>query len=65
MSWPRCRTQGVAALVRSASPRLATRAYRYDFEISRSSMDVTSRQKVPLIAPVRPGDTIIVSERWF
>jgi polysaccharide export outer membrane protein len=41
------------------------RAYRYDFEISRSSMGVTSRQKVPLIAPVRPGDTITVSERWF
>jgi len=26
---------------------------------------VTSRQKVPLIAPVRPGDTVTVSERWF
>ena len=41
------------------------RAYRYDFEVSRSSMGVTSRQKVPLIAPVRPGDTVTVSERWF
>jgi polysaccharide export outer membrane protein len=41
------------------------RAYRYDFVISRSSTGVTSRQKVPLIAPVRPGDTITVSERWF
>jgi len=41
------------------------RAYRYDFAVSRSSMGVTSRQKVPLIAPVRPGDTITVSERWF
>jgi len=41
------------------------RAYRYDFEVSRSSMGVTSRQKVPLIAPIRPGDTITVSERWF
>jgi polysaccharide biosynthesis/export protein len=41
------------------------RAYRYDFEVSRSSMGVTSRQKVPLIAPIRPGDTITVTERWF
>jgi polysaccharide export outer membrane protein len=41
------------------------RAYRYDFDVSRSSMGVTSRQKVPLIAPVRPGDTVTVSERWF
>jgi polysaccharide export outer membrane protein len=41
------------------------RAYRYDFEVSRSSMGVTSRQKVPLIAPLLPGDTVTVSERWF
>jgi len=41
------------------------RAYRWDVEVSRSSTGVTSRQKVPLIAPVRPGDTINVSERWF
>jgi polysaccharide biosynthesis/export protein len=41
------------------------RAYRYDAELSRSQSGVTARQKVPLIAPVRPGDTITVSERWF
>jgi polysaccharide export outer membrane protein len=41
------------------------RAYRYDAEISRSASAVTARQKVPLIAPVRPGDTVTVSERWF
>jgi polysaccharide biosynthesis/export protein len=41
------------------------RAYRYDFVVSRSSMGVTSRQEVPLIAPLRPGDTVTVSERWF
>jgi polysaccharide biosynthesis/export protein len=41
------------------------RAFRWDAEISRSQSGVTSRQKVPLIAPVRPGDTITVSERWF
>ena len=41
------------------------RAYRYDAEVSRSQSGVTARQKVPLIAPVRPGDTITVNERWF
>ena len=41
------------------------RAYRWDVEVSRSSTGVTARQKVPLIAPVRPGDTINVGERWF
>jgi polysaccharide export outer membrane protein len=41
------------------------RAYRYDVDVSRSASGVTARQKVPLIAPVRPGDTINVSERWF
>ena len=35
------------------------RAYRWDAEISRSQSGVTGRQKVPVIAPVRPGDT------WF
>ena len=41
------------------------RAYRWDAEISRSQSGVTGRQKVPLIAPVRPGDTITITERWF
>jgi polysaccharide export outer membrane protein len=41
------------------------RAFRYDVYLSRSSEGVTARQRVPLIAPVRPGDTITVAERWF
>jgi polysaccharide export outer membrane protein len=41
------------------------RTYRYDAEISRSASGVTARQRVPLIARVRPGDTVTVSERWF
>ncbi|MFL6799816.1 MAG: polysaccharide biosynthesis/export family protein [Xanthobacteraceae bacterium] len=41
------------------------RAFRWDAEISRSQSGVTSRQKVPLIAPVRPGDTVAIAERWF
>jgi polysaccharide export outer membrane protein len=41
------------------------RAFRSNAEVSRSAGGVTARQKVPMIAPVRPGDTITVSERWF
>jgi hypothetical protein len=53
---------GVAA--RSPSPAASPRAaYRWDAEISRSQGGVTRRQKVPVIASVRPGDTITISER--
>ena len=38
------------------------RAYRYDAEVSRSQSEVTARQKVPMIAPVRPGDTVNIAE---
>jgi polysaccharide export outer membrane protein len=41
------------------------RAYRWNAEVSRSAGGLTARQKVPTIAPVRPGDTITVTERWF
>ena len=41
------------------------RAYRWNAEVSRSAGGLTARQKVPTIAPVRPGDTINVTERWF
>jgi hypothetical protein len=55
---------GVAA--RSPSPAASPRAaYRWDAEISRSQGGVTRRQKVLVIAPVRPGDTITISDRWF
>jgi hypothetical protein len=41
------------------------REYRHKAEISRSAAGVTSRQKVGPITPVRPGDTVIIGERWF
>jgi polysaccharide export outer membrane protein len=41
------------------------RAFRYNFDVSRSSGGLTARRSVPPIAPVRPGDTITVNERWF
>jgi polysaccharide export outer membrane protein len=41
------------------------RAFKFQVEISRSVDGVTTRQKVPAIYPVKPGDTVIISERWF
>ena|SRR5436190_5081892 len=58
---PNITVETAIAIAGGFSPR----AYRYDVTISRSSAGVTARQKVPLIAPVRPGDTVTVSERWF
>ena len=43
------------------------RAYRWDVKIDRPEADgvVRSRSSVPLLTKVRPGDTIIIKERWF
>jgi polysaccharide export outer membrane protein len=41
------------------------RAFKYKVEISRPIDGIATRQKVPPSYPVRPGDTIIISERWF
>jgi polysaccharide biosynthesis/export protein len=41
------------------------RAFKFQVEISRPVDGVTTRQKVPATYPVRPGDTVIISERWF
>jgi polysaccharide export outer membrane protein len=41
------------------------RAYRWDIEIERPVAGGVVRQAVPPIARVRPGDTIVVKERWF
>jgi polysaccharide export outer membrane protein len=58
---PNMTVETAVAIAGGYSPR----AYRYDAEISRSASGVTARQKVPPIAPVRPGDTVTISERWF
>src|SRR5712671_4763862 len=58
---PNMTVESAVAIAGGFTPR----AYRYDAEVSRSQSGVTARQKVPLIAPVRPGDTITVNERWF
>jgi polysaccharide export outer membrane protein len=41
------------------------RAQRANVEISRATGGQAVRQSVPLGTPVRPGDTVIVAERWF
>jgi polysaccharide biosynthesis/export protein len=41
------------------------RAYRSDIEIERPAAGGVVRQVVPPITRVRPGDTIVVKERWF
>jgi polysaccharide export outer membrane protein len=58
---PNMTVETAVAIAGGFSPR----AYRYDAEVSRSQSGVTARQKVPLIAPVRPGDTVTIAERWF
>ena len=41
------------------------RAYRGDIEIERPVAGSVARQAVPPVERVRPGDTIVVRERWF
>jgi polysaccharide biosynthesis/export protein len=41
------------------------RAYRWDIEIERPVAGGVMRQAVPPVERVRPGDTIVVRERWF
>lgn len=41
------------------------RAYHADVALTRTTGAQTLRSAVPLLYPVRPGDTITVKERWF
>jgi polysaccharide export outer membrane protein len=42
------------------------RAYRWDVQIDRpEASGMRSRSSVPLMTKVRPGDTIVIKERWF
>jgi polysaccharide export outer membrane protein len=41
------------------------RAYHTDVVLSRTVGGETFRATVPVITPVRPGDTITINERWF
>jgi len=41
------------------------RAFRQSVEVSRPVDGVAVRQTVPVNTLVRPGDTVVVAERWF
>ena len=41
------------------------RAYRTDITLDRPEKGGVVRSSVPLLTRVRPGDTIVVKERWF
>jgi polysaccharide biosynthesis/export protein len=41
------------------------RAFRRTVEVSRPVNGLMIRETVPVITSIRPGDTIVVSERWF
>jgi len=41
------------------------RAYRYQVEIHRQVDGVLTHAAVPPDCPVRPGDIVVVAERWF
>jgi polysaccharide export outer membrane protein len=41
------------------------RAFRENVVVSRTADGLVVRQKVPVTTLIRPGDTIVVDERWF
>jgi polysaccharide export outer membrane protein len=58
---PRMTVENAVAVAGGFTPR----AYRWDIRIDRPTEGGVLRKTVPLLARVRPGDTIIVKERWF
>jgi polysaccharide biosynthesis/export protein len=41
------------------------RAFRRTVDVSRPVKGLVVRETVPIATPIRPGDTVVVSERWF
>jgi len=41
------------------------RAFRRSVEVSRPADGTVDRQTVPVTTMIRPGDTVVVGERWF
>jgi polysaccharide biosynthesis/export protein len=58
---PNMTAENAIAIAGGFSPR----AYRYTITITRKIQGVPVKAKLPPRYPVRPGDTIEVSERWF
>ena len=58
---PDMTVENAVAIAGGFSPR----AYRYQIEIHRFVDGVMTSRVVPPTCPVRPGDTVVVAERWF
>jgi polysaccharide export outer membrane protein len=60
---PNMTIETAVAIAGGFSPR----AYRWDVFLDRPAPGglVRSRSSVPLLTQVRPGDTIVIKERWF
>ena len=58
---PNMSVETAVAIAGGFSPR----AQRQNVEISRAAGGQAVRQSAPLGTQVRPGDTVIVAERWF
>jgi polysaccharide export outer membrane protein len=53
--------EGAVAIAGGFSPRASKRTA----ELTRSTGPQQFRSEVPLNTPIKPGDTIVVKERWF
>src|SRR5262245_27788959 len=58
---PHMTVENAVAIAGGFTPR----AYRWDIRIDRPHAGGVVRQSVPLLTKIRPGDTVIVKERWF
>jgi polysaccharide export outer membrane protein len=41
------------------------RGYKKTVQLTRNTVDQQFKGEVPLSYPLRPGDTVVVKERWF
>jgi polysaccharide export outer membrane protein len=58
---PHMTVESAVAIAGGFTPR----AYRWEGRIDRPAAGGIARKSVPLLTRVRPGDTIIIKERWF
>jgi polysaccharide export outer membrane protein len=58
---PHMTAENAVAIAGGFTPR----AYRRDIKLDRPATGGVIRNTVPLLTRIRPGDTIIVKERWF
>jgi polysaccharide export outer membrane protein len=58
---PNMTVQTAVAIAGGFTPR----AYRWDISVDRPAPGGVVRQTVPPLTRLRPGDTVVVKERWF